>query len=228
MAVRRDVPLGPWTCIFGDGCQGVLTGPAPELVQGCCSYGAHFTDKADRRRVERLAKKLTRRRVAVQEAVRGSGAARSRQRRRRDRHPARRRRLHLPQPSRFPRRSRLRAAPGRAAPGRASARLEAGGVLAAARCAASTTTDGTGTSPRRSASGSAATGARAARSSTGGAPTRPRRSWPTSRCTRPCGTSSSRWSARRPIACSSSCPTPKRHLACPIRRSRSAAVSGRQ
>ena len=33
-----------WTCIFGRGCQGVLTGPAPELVQGCCSYGAHFTD----------------------------------------------------------------------------------------------------------------------------------------------------------------------------------------
>ena len=32
-----------WTCIFGHGCQGVLTGPTPELVQGCCSYGAHFT-----------------------------------------------------------------------------------------------------------------------------------------------------------------------------------------
>src|ERR1700684_651445 len=31
-----------WTCIFGRGCQGVMTGPAPELVQGCCSYGAHF------------------------------------------------------------------------------------------------------------------------------------------------------------------------------------------
>ena len=35
----------PWTCIFGRGCPGVLTGPAPELEQGCCSYGAHFTDK---------------------------------------------------------------------------------------------------------------------------------------------------------------------------------------
>src|SRR5207248_7922286 len=32
----------PWTCIFGRGCQGVLTGPSAELVQGCCSYGAHF------------------------------------------------------------------------------------------------------------------------------------------------------------------------------------------
>ncbi len=33
-----------WECIFGRGCQGVLTEPAPELVQGCCSYGAHFSD----------------------------------------------------------------------------------------------------------------------------------------------------------------------------------------
>jgi hypothetical protein len=48
-----------WTCIFGNGCQGVLTGPAPELVHGCCSYGAHFTDSADRRRVEKIAATLT-------------------------------------------------------------------------------------------------------------------------------------------------------------------------
>jgi hypothetical protein len=49
----------PWMCIFGQGCPGVLTEPAPELVHGCCSYGAHFTDNADRRRTERLAKKLS-------------------------------------------------------------------------------------------------------------------------------------------------------------------------
>ena len=48
-----------WTCIFGNGCQGVLTGPTPELVQGCCSYGAHFTDEKDRRRVEKAALRLT-------------------------------------------------------------------------------------------------------------------------------------------------------------------------
>ena len=48
-----------WTCIFGAGCQGVLTGPAPELVHGCCSYGAHFVDKADARRVEKIARTLT-------------------------------------------------------------------------------------------------------------------------------------------------------------------------
>lgn len=48
-----------WQCVFGAGCQGVLTEPAPELVQGCCSYGAHFSDKADRDRVEKIARKLT-------------------------------------------------------------------------------------------------------------------------------------------------------------------------
>ena len=48
-----------WTCIYGQGCLGVLTGPAPELEHGCCSYGAHFVDKADARRVERVAATLT-------------------------------------------------------------------------------------------------------------------------------------------------------------------------
>jgi hypothetical protein len=48
-----------WSCIFGQGCPGVLTEAAPELVQGCCSYGAHFTGKADRTRTERRAAKLT-------------------------------------------------------------------------------------------------------------------------------------------------------------------------
>jgi hypothetical protein len=48
-----------WTCIFGRGCQGVLTGPAAELVQGCCSYGAHMVDKKDARHVEKVAATLT-------------------------------------------------------------------------------------------------------------------------------------------------------------------------
>ena len=48
-----------WTCIFGAGCQGVLTGPAPELVQGCCSYGAHLVDDDDLARVEEAAGRLT-------------------------------------------------------------------------------------------------------------------------------------------------------------------------
>lgn len=36
-----------WSCIYGRGCPGVLTAPAPELEQGCCSYGAHFIDDED-------------------------------------------------------------------------------------------------------------------------------------------------------------------------------------
>ena len=47
--------LSRWSCIFGQGCQGVLTGPAPELVHGCCSYGAHFTGPDDVARVEAAA-----------------------------------------------------------------------------------------------------------------------------------------------------------------------------
>jgi hypothetical protein len=49
----------PWTCIFGQGCPGVLTEAATELVQGCCSYGAHFVDEDDRARVELISKRLT-------------------------------------------------------------------------------------------------------------------------------------------------------------------------
>ena len=51
--------LSRWRCIYGQGCQGVLTGPAEELVQGCCSYGAHFTDDDDVARVKAAAKTLT-------------------------------------------------------------------------------------------------------------------------------------------------------------------------
>ncbi len=33
-----------WTCLFGQGCLGILDRPTPELNQGCCSLGAHFGD----------------------------------------------------------------------------------------------------------------------------------------------------------------------------------------
>ncbi len=49
----------PWTCIFGAGCQGVLTGPAAHLEQGCCSYGAHLVDAEDQARTEAIASRLT-------------------------------------------------------------------------------------------------------------------------------------------------------------------------
>ena len=51
--------LSGWQCIFGCGCQGVLTEPAAEMIQGCCSYGAHFSDRKDRDFVVRTAKLLT-------------------------------------------------------------------------------------------------------------------------------------------------------------------------
>jgi hypothetical protein len=47
-----------WTCVFGRGCPGVLDHPAPELAQGCCTHGAHFTDDADRERVEAAVARL--------------------------------------------------------------------------------------------------------------------------------------------------------------------------
>jgi hypothetical protein len=47
-----------WTCIFGDGCLGVLSEPTPEDEQGCCSYGAHFADEADVERVRATAERL--------------------------------------------------------------------------------------------------------------------------------------------------------------------------
>lgn len=48
-----------WKCIFGQGCQGVLDEPAPELNQGCCSHGAHFVDEDDVANVVKAAVRLT-------------------------------------------------------------------------------------------------------------------------------------------------------------------------
>jgi hypothetical protein len=49
----------PWRCIFGAGCEGVLTGPAADLQHGCCSYGAHFVDEEDRDTTLAYAERLT-------------------------------------------------------------------------------------------------------------------------------------------------------------------------
>jgi hypothetical protein len=46
----------PWTCIFGNGCKGIYA-DQPAGV-GCCTLGAHFSDKDDEKRVKKWAKEL--------------------------------------------------------------------------------------------------------------------------------------------------------------------------
>ncbi|WP_420452016.1 hypothetical protein [Ilumatobacter sp.] len=41
---ERGFLTSRWRCLFGDGCKGILSRPAEELGQGCCSLGAHFGD----------------------------------------------------------------------------------------------------------------------------------------------------------------------------------------
>jgi hypothetical protein len=44
-----------WTCIFGSGCRGIY---ADRPDDGCCTLGAHFSDKADEKRVRTFVKLL--------------------------------------------------------------------------------------------------------------------------------------------------------------------------
>ena len=91
-----------WTCIFGDGCQGVLTEPAPELVQGCCSYGAHFTDKDDRKQSRAVAERLDDDEWQFKKKAEKRGGPIYKNDDGECGHPARRRGLHLPEPARLP------------------------------------------------------------------------------------------------------------------------------
>src|SRR5512133_2966968 len=45
-----------WTCIYGSGCKGIY---ADRPDDGCCTLGAHFSDKADEKRVRSFVKQLT-------------------------------------------------------------------------------------------------------------------------------------------------------------------------
>ncbi|NNE11883.1 MAG: hypothetical protein HKN41_06495 [Ilumatobacter sp.] len=60
---ERAFVTSNWTCIHGNGCQGILASATPELEQGCCSYGAHLGDddagQAEARNVAALAAVLT-------------------------------------------------------------------------------------------------------------------------------------------------------------------------
>ena len=58
MASRCDLPRIVVPLHLRPGLSGVLTEPAPELIQGCCSYGAHASDKKDMKKIERLAEEL--------------------------------------------------------------------------------------------------------------------------------------------------------------------------
>jgi hypothetical protein len=50
--------LSSWSCIFGAGCKGLMTGDASHLQQGCCSYGAHFISEDDIEKVEQSMSRL--------------------------------------------------------------------------------------------------------------------------------------------------------------------------
>ena len=44
-----------WMCIFGQGCKGIY---ASRPLDGCCTLGAHFSDKDDEKRVKKFVKML--------------------------------------------------------------------------------------------------------------------------------------------------------------------------
>jgi len=50
--------MSNWTCIYGNGCLGIDEEAAADREIGCCLHGAHFTDKADRKRVAAAALRL--------------------------------------------------------------------------------------------------------------------------------------------------------------------------
>lgn len=56
--IRADLTwlTSSWTCIYGRGCPGIYS-ERPD--DGCCSLGAHFSGKADEKRVLRWADRLT-------------------------------------------------------------------------------------------------------------------------------------------------------------------------
>jgi hypothetical protein len=56
--IRADLTwlLSKWSCVYGNGCHGIIEGRA---VEGCCSHGAFFTDEDDKKRVRAAVKRLT-------------------------------------------------------------------------------------------------------------------------------------------------------------------------
>ncbi len=56
--IRADLTwlTSRWNCIFGSGCKGIYK-DGPD--NGCCSHGAHFSEKKDEKRIKRWVEKLT-------------------------------------------------------------------------------------------------------------------------------------------------------------------------
>lgn len=50
--------LSSFQCIYGQGCRSIDVEPDPTETLGCCVHGAHFVDRADRKRVAARAKQL--------------------------------------------------------------------------------------------------------------------------------------------------------------------------
>ncbi len=157
--------------------------PAEHLGQGCCSIGADLDGEDEARRVSAPGghpePELFEHHA---DAARAAACSPTRP----DQHPDRRRRLHLPQPARVRGRRRLRPAPRRAGRRRVTDRLEAVGVLAAAR--QGRLGAGRRRTPRSppSGAGPGGTGATRARRWRGAAPRANGPTWAT-------GPSSSRW-----------------------------------
>jgi len=57
--IRADLTwlCSRWTCIFGRGCHGTVSGQAST---GCCNHGAYFSDRDDEKRTRKFAEQLTR------------------------------------------------------------------------------------------------------------------------------------------------------------------------
>ena len=62
-----------YKCIYGEGCQGVHEEATPELMQGCCSFGAHFLDADDLANVKKRVKKLAPRHWKNMSKAQGKG-----------------------------------------------------------------------------------------------------------------------------------------------------------
>ena len=62
-----------WACIWGRGCLGILSEPAAELGQGCCSVGAEFEDEAEARLIGALGATLSPERFQYHAEARSGG-----------------------------------------------------------------------------------------------------------------------------------------------------------